>query len=147
MSLSSFSPMEWEEINTVMESSSASDLYAFILTNQDIMLGGFYQQVKSDKYTLNVAFNMPAGKLHGESRIVEIPARQISSIQKVPLSEESIPKFDENDPHITFLKSMREMDINQFIRLPVYNYPNPLASIIFYHNAKIIKKIIGIPPV
>jgi hypothetical protein len=114
-------------------------LFAVVLTSGDVLLGGIDQHGEWKRKTVNVAFNMSDGKRYGQAQIAEVPIEQISSIQQVPLSDESKPQMNEEDPEVDFLKEIG-FDVKGGIKLPVHNYPNPLASIIFQHNIPIVEQ-------
>lgn len=128
-----------EELRTVIASRSNGELYSVLLTSGEVLLGEINQRGQQNPKAIQVAFNMPDGKRYGRAVIVEVPVTRIASIQRVPLSEDSIPKFNENDPEVAYLKEMGFI-ASAYMKLPVHNYPNPLASIIFEHNRSIIDR-------
>lgn len=132
-------PITIDALQKFLSTCKSSDLLAFKLTNGDILLGGIPRggRIKGD--TVNIAFNMPDGKRYGQARVVEIPLADISSVERVPLSEESRPQLSKDDPEVDFLKEVG-IDVTEGIKLPVHNYPNPLASVIYEHNVPIIER-------
>lgn len=134
-----FAPITVEQLEVTIASSSGADLVAVRLTNGDVLLGEIHQYGEWDQKTVNLAFNMPDGKRYGTAQITAIPITSISSVRHVPLNEASRPKLSEEDPEMDFLKKVG-MDVSGGIKLPVHNYPNPLAIIIYEHNISIIQR-------
>lgn len=122
-----------------LETVSSTRLVAITLITGDIFLGEVLADRESNKNYIDIAFNTPDGKRYGRSQLLRLTTNQIASMIKVPLAEESIPKLGENDPEILWLKNFYTNDALPS-KLPVHNYPNPLATIIYEHNMMLAQK-------
>ena len=117
----------------------AYQLISVTLTEGDILLGCLGKHWRWDGQVVSVGFNTLDGKRFGHSRYVQIPINLIADIQSIPLSDGCIPRVDEDDTDLAFLRELGFTD-EKYARLMVQDYPNPLASIIYEHNIDIIGK-------
>jgi hypothetical protein len=127
-----FAPMESQQLREKLASiSGAYDLVAVTLVTGDILLGGKETLPGWDENVLTLIFNMPDGKRYGDAQVIEIPFELIADVEVVPLDGESTPHFPFNDPVI---QAFQKIGLPAPHRLPVRDYPNPLATIIYEHN-------------
>lgn len=115
----------------------AYQLIAVMLVDGDILIGCLEKGFRWDGRVISLGFNTVKGKRYGDSHVVEIPINLIADIQPIPLSEASIPKVASDDPSLALLRELGLED-EKYARLPVQDYPNPLATIICEHNSQII---------
>jgi len=132
---SMFVPMNAEQLEERLKSIAiAQDLIAMTLTDGDILLGGISKHWKWDGEIVSLSFNTAEGKRFGLSHFVDVPVDLIADILVIPLDDASTPKMEHDDPVAQLLKEiLGEIDT----RLPVQDYPNPLASIIYEHNVQV----------
>jgi len=128
-------PITSDALQNFLSTCKGSDLLAFKLTNGDILLGGIPRGGGIRGDTVNIAFNMPDGKRYGLAQYIKIEITSIASVSVVPLSEASIPTLSEGEWELEFLQPSADKKV----RLPVHNFPNPLASIIHNHNMPIVE--------
>lgn len=131
-----FSPIDTTQLKELIENSTSSDLFSFKLLNGDILIGGIYEHGKRHHDKIQIAFNMPAGERYGQAQLVEINYRDINYIYRIHLREDSTPKLDKDETELVLLKEIG-LDITHVTKLPIHNYPNPLATIIYEHNIPI----------
>lgn len=115
----------------------AYQLIEVTLVDGDTLIGCLAKDWSWDGQTVSLGFNTVEGKRYGHSHIVDIPINVIADIQPIPLSEASIPRVETDDPTLAFLRELG-IDDEKYARLPVQDYPNPLASIICEHNLSIV---------
>ena len=128
-------PIAIEALRTILTNCLSSDLLAFHLQDGDILLGGIPRGGGLRDDTVNIAFNAPDGKRYGVAQYVRIPTSLIASVTVVPLSDATIPPINQADRENTFVQRTRAKDM----RLPVHNFPNPLAKILYDHNMPIVE--------
>ncbi|MCZ7547631.1 MAG: hypothetical protein M5U11_00535 [Anaerolineales bacterium] len=112
------------------------DLIVVTLIYGDEIIGALEKHWGWNGKNVTMGFNTKAGRRFGSSHIVEIPLEIIADISSIPLADDSIPKLEENDPHLAFL---RELGLGETAdrRLFVQDYPNPIATILESHNLPI----------
>ncbi len=118
---------------------SAHQLIAVTLTNGDVLLGCLGKHWSWNGKTVDIAFNTEEGKQFGDSWIILVPLEEITDIQKVSLSRESIPTFEMDE--LSF-EIMQKLNPHVEKRMPLYvqDYPNPLATVICRHNMDVNAK-------
>lgn len=112
------------------------DLIAVTLVSGDILLGSLAKHWSWNGKEIHVGFNTKEGKVFGGSHAVIIPINLIANITQVPLADESIPKFPEDDINVKFIRELGLGDGSP-VKYYVQDYPNPLATIIAEHNLTI----------
>ncbi|MFH1141453.1 MAG: hypothetical protein V1724_07325 [Chloroflexota bacterium] len=120
-----------EERTSAVE--TAYQLIAITLIDGDILLGCLAKHWHWNGQVVSLGFNTAKGKRYGDSHIVDIPIKLIADIQTIPLSEQSTPRVAPDNPSLAFLRKLG-MEDEKYARLPVQDYPNPLAAIISEHN-------------
>jgi hypothetical protein len=136
-----FTSINEQMLRKKLEELAPADLIAVTLTDTSILLGGvfkFWQQIWDEEGVVALSFNTEAGKRFGNSCFVHIPISLIAGISVIPLDDTSTPKLSTDDAQVEFL---REIGIELDMRLPVQDYPNPLASIIYEHNMSVIESV------
>jgi hypothetical protein len=98
------------------------------------MLGCVAKHWTWDDEILSLGFNTEKGQRSGSSYIIDIPLADIADVQPMPLNEQSIPSVE---PEL--ISSLEELGFptDKFTKLPVQDYPNPLATIISTHNVHV----------
>lgn len=132
----SFESIEPDDLRDTLESIDvAYDLVAVTLTNGDIILGCIFKHWRWNGQTVDINFNYLTGQIYGASEVVTVPIELIADISVIPLDDAIVPRLDPDDPEIEMIKEMfGEFDT----RISVADWPNPLASIIYQHNAELI---------
>jgi hypothetical protein len=113
-------------------------LLEITLVNGDILIGGLAKYWHWNDETIDIGYNAKAGKRFGASCVAPIPIAIIAGIQPIPLTDESIPRLENTDEQLEYLKRLGFND-EKYELLPVQDYPNPLATIIFENNQKVCK--------
>ena len=113
------------------------DLVSVTLNDGAQLIGALAKHWQWNEKTISIGFNTMQGKRFGNSHIVDVPLSLVANIQRIPLSKASSPQVAEDDPQLAFI---RELGLTgaEFARLPVQDYPNPLASVICKHNMEVI---------
>ena len=133
-----FQPLPAERIKERTDSIEiAFELISVTLLDGEQLIGGLAKHWRWGGKLISLGFNTEKGKRFGISHIVDIPLSLVANIQPIPLSEASIPKIEEDDSQLAFMRELGMTDA-KFARLPVQDYPNPLASVICNHNLHII---------
>jgi len=135
-----YQPLPPEELKQLIDSFKVGfDLLTVTLIYGDTLIGGLEKSWGWNGETINIGFNTKAGRRFGSSHIVVIPNELVANIYLIPLSSESIPRLEENDPQLEFL---RELGLGEKVdrRLYVQDYPNPLATIIEDNNINVCKQ-------
>jgi hypothetical protein len=124
----------------------AYDLIAIILIDGEILLGGLSKHWKWNDRSVEISFNTEDGKQYGDSHAIEVSIEKISGIVTIPLSEASIPKPTNDSTPAAWLEQLGidakllGIDKNLLARLPVQDYPNPLAKVICHHNLAVAER-------
>jgi hypothetical protein len=153
-----FVPIDAQRLEEKLKSIAiAYDLIAVTLIGGDILLGGISKHWAWNGRTVSLSFNTDEGRRFRHSCFIDIPIDLIADISVIPLDDASIPKIAPDDPQLQFLKEIFEIDDgvstpkvvpddpqSQFLKeillrriLPVQDYPNPLASIIYNHDTQV----------
>lgn len=112
------------------------DLVAITLVSDDILIGGLENHWSWNNENVCVSFNTKFGKTFGSFHTVLIPLNLIANITLIPLAEESIPHFPEDEIYVKVTRKLGLGDDSP-IKYYVQDYPNPLATIIAEHNLAI----------
>lgn len=115
----------------------AYDLISVTLIDGAMLIGTLGKHWHWDGKVISLAFNTEEGKRFGKSHIVDIPVSMIANVQPIPLDNSSIPQIAKDDPQLAFMRKLGFTD-EKFARLPVQDYPNPLATIICRHNLQLV---------
>ena len=153
-----FAPIDAQQLEEKLKSIAvAYALIAVTLIEGDILLGGISKHWKWNGRMVSLSFNTAEGKRFGSSCVIDIPIDLIADISVIPLDDASMPKIAPDDPQLQLLKEILEVEHGvstskvipddpqlQFLReillrraLPVQDYPNPLAVIIYNHNTQV----------
>jgi hypothetical protein len=111
-------------------------LLELTLLNGDLLIGGLAKHWHWNDESIDIGYNTQAGKRFGMSCIVAVPLDIIANIKPIPLSDSSIPRLEKTDEQLEYLKKLGLFD-EKYERLPVQDYPNPLATVIFENNKKV----------
>ena len=134
---STFQPLTLEALREYINSVEiAYDLIVLTLTDEATLVGAIAKHWHWDGKVISISFNTEDGKRFGYSHIVDIPVGLIADIQPIPLDKSSIPQIAEDDPQLAFVRELGLED-RKYARLPVQDYPNPLATIICKHNLQV----------
>jgi len=132
---SGFIPMDAQQLEGRLKSVTiAQDFVAVTLTDGDMLLGSISKHWKWNGTTVSLSFNTAEGKRFGLSHYIDVPVDLIADVSVIPLDDASTPRMDPEAPDAQLLKEiLGEIDT----RVPVQDYPNPLASIIYEHNVQV----------
>src|SRR5690606_1404143 len=108
------------------------------LTSGAVILGGLFRQLTEDNSTISIRYNSPKGKPFGTSHIAVVPTHIIAELRVFPISEETTP-FPEVDEVTRSLFTSIGVEGLLPSKVPIWDYPNPLATIIYQLNTKNIE--------
>jgi hypothetical protein len=133
-----FLPIDIQRLEERLESfSSEYDLVVVTLTSGDVLLGAISKHWDWNERTVSLSFNTEAGQRFQFSHEIDIPVELIADTEVVPLDEASAPRRGADDPQARAVEQIFGESFELDPRLPVRDYPNPLATIICKHNAQI----------
>ena len=128
---------EIERLTSLIE--SVYQPITILLIDGDLLIGCLAKNWYWNGETIGLGFNTLSGRRYGESHLVEIPLDVVADVQPFPLSESSTPHLGPNDPELEFFRSLGN-EYEKYQRLPVQDYPNPMATIISNHNLPIAER-------
>lgn len=132
-----FEPLPADELEELASSIEiAYQLITVVLMEGDVLIGCLAKHWHWNGSTLWIGFNTAEGRRYGPSHVVQVPLDSVADIQAIPLSEGNTPKILPDDPSLEILKSLG-LEPKEYLRLPVQDYPNPLARILCDHNLSI----------
>lgn len=132
-----FDPLPIEYIqNILMDKTKVDQILVFKLTGGNILMGTIFSFWEWDGNIVQIEFNTEEGRTHKRSYIADLPLQFITDISIMPLSQDSypIPYVDPED--IAFFKSAGAESLLPS-SVAVYDFPNPLASIISNNNLEV----------